>query len=158
MNRFVLGLVSLCGLSIASSADAQVFVYDAPASVYVPGAVFTQQVYSPPVYSQPVYAQPVYSQPVVVQSSGVVTSSYYAPAYVPSGVVQMSYSAPVVVPARTVIAAPVVVGPTLVRETTRVTPHHYSQTVRTNGPTGPHYSRVHVHSGPFGTTVRERVR
>ncbi len=153
MNRFVLGLVSLCGLSMAASADAQVFVYDAPATVYVPGAVLTQQ-----VYSAPVYAQPVYSQPVVVQSGGVVTSSYYAPAYVPSGVVQMSYSAPVVVPARTVISAPVVVGPTVVRETTRVTPHHYSQTVRTNGPAGPHYSRVHVHSGPFGTTIRERVR
>lgn len=153
MNRFVLGLVSLCGLSMAAAADAQVFVYDAPASVYVPGAVFTQQVYSPPVYSRPVY-----SQPVVVQSGGVVTSSYYAPAYVPSGVVQMSYNAPVVVPARTVIAAPVVVGPTVVRETTRVTPHHYSQTVRTNGPAGPHYSRVHVHSGLYGTTVRERVR
>lgn len=153
MNRFVLGLVSLCGLSISAAADAQVFVYDAPASVYVPGAVFTQQVYSPPVYSQPVY-----SQPVVVQPGGVVTSSYYAPAYVPSGVVQMSYSAPVLVPARTVISAPVVVGPTVVRETTRVTPHHYSQTVRTNGPAGPHYSRVHVHSNLFGTTVRERVR
>ena len=148
MNRFVFGLVSLCGLGFVASADAQVYFYDAPAAVYVPGAVVTQQVYS----------QPVYSQPVVVQSSGVVTSSYYAPAYVPSGVVQMSYSTPVVVPARTVIAAPVVVGPTVVRETVRSTPHHFTQTVRTNGPGGPHYSRVHVHSGLFGTTVRERIR
>ena len=97
--------------------------------------------------------------------SPVVTSAYYTPAYytpayiAPAPVVPMNSSVPVVVSARTVVAAPIVVRPTTVRQTTRVTPHNYTQTVRTYGPTaGPHYSRVHVHSGSHGTKVRERVR
>ena len=74
MNRVMLGLACAIGLSFVSSADAQVYFYGAPATVYVPGA-----------FAQPIYAPPVYSQPVVVQPS-----AYYAPAYVaPSAVVPM---------------------------------------------------------------------
>lgn len=145
MNRGMMGMATMVALCVASqSADAQVYIYDAPTTVYVPGGV---------------YSTTVYPQPVVVQSGAVVSSNYYAPAYAaPAGVVQMSYRSPVLVPARTVIAAPVVVGPTVVRDTTRVTRHNFTHTVRTNGPAGPHYSRVHVHSGLFGTTIRERAR
>ena len=150
MTRTILGMAAILGWVCAGSqsANAQViYSYGAPPTVvYAPATVYSGQVY--------------------VESSPVVTSAYYAPAPVylaPAPVVQMSYSTPVLVSRRTVIAAPVVpvpvvVGPN-VRETTRVTPHNYIQTVRAYGPTpGPHYHRIHIHRGLFGTTVRERVR
>ena len=142
----------------AQTVNAQVYAYGVPSgAVYAPGSVYPAPLYAAPVYPAPVYAAPVYPAPVYIQPSPVVTSAYYAPAYAP--VMQMGYSVPVVVPARTVIAAPVIVGPAAVRQTTRVTPFGYTQTVRAYGPTvGPHYSRVHVHSGLFGTTVHERIR
>ena len=98
MNRGMMGMATMVALCVASqSADAQVYIYDAPTTVYVPGGV---------------YSTTVYPQPVVVQSGAVVSSNYYAPAYAaPAGVVQMSYRSPVLVPARTVIAAPVNTAP-----------------------------------------------
>lgn len=148
MTRWILSMAVVLGLVGfgSTSADAQVYSYGAPSTtIYVPGSVYSGQ--------------------VIIESSPVVTSAYYAPTYyapayiAPAPVVQMNYSVPVVVSARTIMAAPIVVGPTTVRQTTRVSPHNYTQTVRTYGPTaGPHYSRVHVHSGLHGTTVRERVR
>lgn len=143
MNRWMLGVaVTLGALCLtAQSANAQYYSYVPSGVVYAPGAV--------------------YSTPVVVQSSPVVTSAYYAPsvyagpAYVaPAPVVQMGYS----VPAATIVTAPVYAAP-VVRQTVRATPFNYTQVVRTYGPTvGPHYSRVHIHRGLFGTTIRERVR
>ena len=111
MNRWILGMAAFSLFAGAQSANAQVYAYGVPSgAVYAPGSV-----YPAPVYAAPVYPAPVYNQP-----SPVVTSAYYAPAYAP--VMQMGYSVPVVVPARTVIAAPVIVGPGVVRQTTRVTP------------------------------------
>lgn len=148
MNRWMLGVaVALGALCLTSqSANAQYYSYAPSGVVYAPGGV--------------------YSAPVIIRSSPVVTSAYYAPsvyaapAYVaPSPVVQMAYS----VPATTIVAAPVYAAPVyaapVVRHTVRATPFNYTEVVRTYGPTvGPHYSRVHVHHGLFGTTVRERVR
>ncbi len=143
MNRWMLGVAVTLGVLCltAQSANAQYYSYAPSGVVYAPGGV--------------------YSAPVVVRSSPVVTSAYYAPpvygspVYVaPSPVVQMGYS----VPAATIVAAPVYAAP-VVRQTVRGNPFNYTQVVRTYGPTvGPHYSRVHVHHGLFGTTVRERVR
>jgi len=146
MTRWILGIVTVLGLWGAGSqtANAQVFVYGPPAPAYVPGAY--------------------YPQPVMMQAAPVVTSAYYAPTYIaPAPVVQMGYSAPVIMQSRTVFSSPVVVAPavippTVVRETTRGGPFNYTHTVRAYGPAGPHYSRVHVHNGLFGTTVRGRVR
>jgi len=145
MNRWMLGFaVTLGALCLnAQSANAQYYSYAAPSAVYAPGVV--------------------YPAPVVIRSSPVVTSAYYAPsAYVapapayiaPAPVVQMAYAAP----APVIVAAPVYAAP-VVRQTVRATPFNYTQVVRTYGPTvGPHYSRVHIHRGLFGTTVHERVR
>ena len=163
MNQWSLGIAAAVGL-IAGTVDvarAQSFyVYEAPT------------VYSTPVYSTPVYTAPtfvsgaVYQSQIIVPARSVVTAGYAAPfAYsVPvimhQPITQMAFSSPAYVPVQTVVAAQVLVArPTTVRETTRVSRHNYTQTVRVNGPTdGPHYSRVHVHSGLFGTRVRERVR
>jgi hypothetical protein len=147
MTRRICGFATALGLVCfaASSADAQVFyAYGNPFPAYAPAVV----------YPAPVYVAP----------RAVVTSAYAYPApvaysagYAPQPIVQMAYSAPAPVVAAPVIASPVVVGPGAVRETTRVRPHGYTQTVRSYGPTyGPHYARVHVHHGLFGTTVRER--
>ncbi len=161
MNRWILGMAAL-GLCVATqSADAQVYAYGVPSSaVYAPGSVYPAPVYAAPVHPAPAYLAPVYPAPVYVQPSPFVASAYYAPAYVaPAPVVQMGYGVPVGIPTRSVMAAPVIVGPGAVRQTTRVSPHNYTQTVRAYGPTvGPHYSRIRVHTGLFGTTVRERVR
>ena len=157
MNRWGLGIVVAVGLMSGTMnvARAQVFyAYDAPA------------VYSSPVYSVPVYVSGVvYQSQVVVPAHSVVTAAYAspyaysAPVVVQQPVAQMVYSTPAYVPVRTVVAAPVIAQPTVVRETTRVSRHNYTQTVRVSGPTdGPHYSRVHVHAGLFGTTGRARVR
>ena len=156
MNRWILGIAAVGLVAVGECANAQYYAYGAPAgAVYIPGAV---------------YQAPVYPAPVYFDAAPVVTSAYYAPpAYAPAylapqPVVQMGYSVPVVVSSRAVfgpavVAAPVLAAPGYVRQTTRVSPHNYTQTVRAYGPTaGPHYSRVHVHSGLFGTTVRERVR
>ncbi len=162
MNRWSLGIAAAVGLmsGTLNVARAQVFyAYDAP-------AVYSTPVYGAPVYSVPAYAPAVvYQSPVIVPSRSVVTAAYAspyafgAPVVVQQPIAQMAYSAPVYVPVRTVVAAPVIVQPNLVRETTRVSRHNYTQTVQVSGPTtGPHYSRVHVHSGLFGTTVRERLR
>ena len=134
MNRWISGVAALvASLCFAgASADAQVFyAYGGPAPLVVPA----------PVVQAPVFAP-----------YGVVTSAYAYPAtvgYAPSSVVQMAYSAPAVV----VAPAPAVTR-------IRSGPFNYTQTTRVYGPTygGPHYSRVHVHSGLFGTTIRERVR
>lgn len=148
MNRWMLGVaVTLGTLCLtAQAANAQYYSYGPAGAVYAPGAV--------------------YSAPVVVQPSPVVTSAYYAPsvyagpAYVaPGPIVQMGYS----VPATTIVTSPVYAAPVytapVVRQTVRATPFNYTQVVRAYGPTvGPHYSRVHVHRGLFGTTIRERVR
>ncbi len=136
MNRWSLGVAAAVGLVSGTMGVARAqdfFVYE---------------------------AQPVYSTQVVVPARSVVTTVYAAPVVVRQPIAQMSYSTSVIVPARTVVTAPVVLArPTTVVETTRVSRHNYTQTVRVNGPTdGPRYSRVHVHSGLFGTTVRERVR
>lgn len=158
MNRWFLRIMAAAGLafSLTHAADAQVYSYGVPAgAVYAPGSVYPAPIvvrsspvvssayYAAPAYSAPVYAAPVYAAPVYVAQSPIV---------------QMAYSAPVyAVP--TVVAAPIVVAPNVVRQTIRGNAHNYTQTVRTYGPTvGPRFSRVHVHSGPFGTTVRERVR
>lgn len=163
MNRWSLGIAAAVGLmtSTMDVAQAQVFyAYDAPT------------VYSAPVYSTPVYAAPAYVPGAVYQSQVIVPAravmsagyvapyAYSAPVIMQQPIAQMAFSTSAYVPVQTVVAAPVlVVRPTTVRETTRVSRHNYTQTVRVNGPTdGPHYSRVHVHSGLFGTTVRERVR
>lgn len=138
MNRWILGIAATIGVVCGTqTASAQI--------VYVPGSV-----YSAPVYSTPVYV-----------GSPVVSAYYAAPAYstpvYSSPVVQMAYSVPTI--SAPVIASPVIVSPNVVRQTTRGNFHNYTQTTRVYGPTpGPHYSRVHVHSGLFGTTVRERVR
>ncbi|MBC8115345.1 MAG: hypothetical protein H7062_13260 [Candidatus Saccharimonas sp.] len=163
MNRWSLGIAAAVGL-IAGPVDvarAQSFyVYEAPT------------VYSAPVYSVPVYAAPafasggVYQSQVIVPARSVVSAGYVAPyAYsapvvIQQPIAQMAFSSPAYVPVQAVVAAPVVVSrPTTIRETTRVSRHNYTHTVRVDGPTdGPRYSRVHVHSGLFGTTVRERVR
>ena len=152
MNRWSLGIVTAVGLmtGMEESARAQVFyAYDAP-------------VYSTPAYVPSV----VYQSPFIIPARTVVTAgyaapyTYSAPFVVQQPIAQMVYSTPVIVPVQTVVAAPVLVArPTIVRETTRSTRHNYTHTVRVDGPTdGPRYSRVHVHSGLFGTTVRERVR
>jgi hypothetical protein len=143
MTRSLLGIAAVLGSVLVGSqtASAQIYSYGAPAQViYVPGSVYPGQ--------------------VIVESSPVVTSAYYAPAYVaPAPVVQMNYSVPVAIPVRSYLAPAVVIPPTTVRQSTRVSPHNYTQTTRVYGPTpGPHYSRIHVHSGLFGTRVRERVR
>ena len=143
MTRWILSMAVVLGLAGVGSpsADAQVYTYGAPAAtIYVPGSGYSGQ--------------------VVIESGPAVTSAYYAPVYIaPAPVVQMNYSEPVVVSARRVVSAPIVVGPTTVRQTTRVTRHNVTLTTRTDGPTDrPHYSRVHVHSGANGTKVRERVR
>ena len=149
MNRWMLGVAVTLGVLCltAQSANAQYYSYVPSGVVYAPGAVYS-------------------AAPVVVQSSPVVTSAYYAPsvyagpAYVaPAPVVQMGYS----VPAATIVTAPVYASPVyaapVVRQTVRATPFNYTQVVRAYGPTvGPRYSRVHVHHGLFGTTIRERVR
>ena len=140
------------------------------ASVCFAGASAEAQVYygyGSPVYA-PVYAYPA---PVVLAPSPVITSAYaypapiaysapvaYSAAYAPQPIVQMGYSAPAYV-APAYVAAPMVVGPGPVRTTIRGGPFNYTETVRAYGPTvGPHYARVHVHQGLFGTTVRERIR
>ena len=157
MNRWSLGIVAVVSLigGTMDVAQAQVFYgYDAPA------------IFGEPVYSSSTYVPGViYQSPVLVPARPVVTAAYVspyaysAPVVVPQPITQMAYSTTVTVPVRTIIAEPVVVRPNLVRETTRVSPHNYTQTVRVYGPTdGPRYSRVHVHSGLFGTTVRQRVR
>ena len=163
MNRWSLGIAAAVGLIAAMMDQAQAqsfYVYAAPPAYSVP-------VYGSPVYAAPAYVPGVvYQSQVVVPARSVVTAgyaapyTYSAPVVVQQPIVQMAYSVPAYSPAQTVVAAPVVVArPTTVRETTRVSRHNYTQTVRVNGPTnGPHYSRVHVHSGLFGTTVRERVR
>jgi len=152
MNRWSLGIVAAVGLMTGTLgvAQAQVFyAYDAPT------------VYSAPAYLPGV----VYQSQVIVPARSVMTAAYVSPyAYsvpvvVQQPITQMAYSTSVIVPVQTVVAAPVIVQPNAVRETTRVSRHNYTQTVRVHGPTdGPHFSRVHVHSGLFGTTVRQRVR
>jgi hypothetical protein len=158
MNRWFLRIVAAAGLActMTHSADAQVYSYGVPAgAVYAPGtvhpapvvvrsnAVVTSGYYTAPAYSAPVYVAPAYAAPVYVAQSPIV---------------QMAYSVPVYA-APTVVAAPIVVAPNVVRHTVRGNARNYTETVRTYGPTvGPRFSRVHVHSGPFGTTVRERVR
>lgn len=153
MNRWSLGIAAAVGLMTDTMdvAQAQVFyAYDAPT------------VYSVPAYVPGV----VYQSPVNIPVRSVMTAAYgspYAygvPVVVQQPIAQMVYSTPVIVPVQTVVAAPVFVArPTIVRETTRSSRHNYTHTVRVDGPTeGPRYSRVHVHSGLFGTTVRERVR
>ena len=136
MSRWILGMAVAMGLGlIAQSAEAQVvYAYGAPSTVYVPGAV--------------------YASPVVTTSYYVPAAAYVAPAYVASPVV---VNAPVVQYGGPVVAAPVVVAPdTLARTVVRGGPLNYTQVTRSWGPTGPHYNRVHVHHGLFGTTVRER--
>jgi hypothetical protein len=164
MNQWSLRIAAAVGL-VAGMVDVvalaqEFYVYEAPA------------VYSAPVYSVPVYAAPsyvsagMYPSSVIVPARTVVSAgyaanyAYSAPVVVQRPVAQMSYSTSVLVPSQTIVAAPVVLArPITVRETTRSTRHSFTQTVRVNGPgDGPHYSRVHVHSGLFGTTVRERVR
>lgn len=148
MSRWILGIVAAVAMSgMAQLADAQVYTYGVPGAVYAPGA----------------YVAPVVPSRVV--TSGYAVPAYVAPAYA-SPVVQMAYTAPVYagpvyaapVYAAPVVAAPLVVGPNVVRHTVRGGPLNYTETVRTYGPAGPHYARVHVHHGLFGTTVRERVR
>jgi len=163
MNRWSLGIAAAVGLIVGAVdvARAQSFyVYEAP------------PVYSTPVYAAPAYVPGVAYQQVVVPARSVVTAAYVepyvysAPVLVQQPIAQMVYSSSVIVPTRAFVAAPVVVSapvvlasPTTVVETTRVNRHNYVQTARVYGPTdGPRYSRVHVHSGLFGTTVRERVR
>ena len=138
MTRWILGIAAAVGAICATQTASAQVVY-VPSSIYSAPVVVASPVvpayYAAPVYAAPVYATPVYSSPVV----------------------QMAYSVPTVsVP---LAASPVILSPNVVRQTTRGNPHNYTQTVRVYGPTpGPHYSRVHVHSGLFGTTVRERVR
>ena len=164
MNRWSLGIAAAVGLIAGTVNEARAqnfYVYEAP-------AVYSAPVYSTPVYAAPTYVPGVaYQQQVLVPAQSVVTAGYAAPyAYgapvlVQQPIAQMAYSTSVVVPTRTIVAAPIVLArPTTVVETTRVSRHNYTQTVRVNGPTdGPRYSRVHVHTGLFGrTTVRERVR
>ena len=162
MNRWSLGIAAAVGLIAAMMDQAQAqsfYVYEAPPAYSVP-------VYGSPVYAAPAYVPGVvYQSQVVVPARSVVTAgyaapyTYSAPVVVQQPIVQMAYSVSAYSPAQRVVAAPVVARPITVRETTRVSRHNYTQTVRVNGPTnGPHYSRVHVHSGLFGTTVRERVR
>ena len=157
MNRWSLGIAATVSLITGTMnvAQAQVFyAYDAPTA------------YSAPVYSTPAYVPGVvYQSPVIVPARSVVTAAYAspytygAPVVVQQPIAQMAYSPSAYVPVQTIVVVPVASRPTLVRETTRTSRHNYTQTVRVNGPTdGPHYSRVHVHSGLFGTRVRERVR
>ncbi len=153
MNRWSLGIVAAVGL-IAGTMDAaqaqSFYVYEAPT-----------------VYVEPTYVSGVVYQPqVVVPARTVVTArstarrAYSDSVVVQQPIAQMAYSTSAYVPVQTVVAAPVVVAsPTVVRETTRATRHNFTQTVRVYGPTdGPRYSRIHVHSGLFGTRVRETVR
>ena len=183
MSRWILAMVMTAAM--AQIAQAQVIsTYGGDGGVYVPGSTYSAPVvtnpgvtsayYSEPAYnaapvysSTPVYsAAPVYSAPVYGYPAPVYGPPVYArPVYVaPSPIVQMAYSVPVysapVVVARPVYAAPVpIYGPNYVRQTTRALPNNFTQVTRVYGPTpGPHYSRVHVHNGPFGTTIRERVR
>ena len=170
MNRWRLGIAAAVGLmtGMVDVAGAQVFyAYEAPSVYAAPAYSYGATVYSVPVYVAPAYVSSVAYQPqfivparTVVAAGYAAPYAYSAPVVVHQPVVQMAYSTSVIVPARIVVAAPVVVArPTTVVETTRSSRHNFTQTVRVSGPTdGPHYSRVHVHSGLFGTTVRERVR
>ena len=152
MNQWSLGVVAALGLLVGMTEVSR------GQDFYVYGAS--------PVYSTPVYVPGAVYQPQVVVAQPVVTAayaapygySYSAPVVVQQPIVQMAYSTSVVVAAPRVVAAPVYLAPTPVRETLRVYPHGYTQTVRAYGPTygGPHYSRVRVHSGLFGTTIRAR--
>ncbi len=174
MSRWILAMAMT--VVAAQSAQAQVVsAYGGTGGVYVPGLSYaaplapspavTSAYYSEPVYSSaPVYsAAPVYAAPVY--AAPMYAPVYARPVYVaPSPIVPMAYTVPVysppVVVARPVYAAPApLYGPNYVQQTTRALPNNYTQVTRVYGPTpGPHYSRVHVHNGPFGTTVRERIR
>ncbi|HEY4263075.1 MAG TPA: hypothetical protein VGM98_23135 [Schlesneria sp.] len=176
MSRWILAMAMT--VVAAQTAQAQVVsAYGGTGGVYVPGSPYaavapspavSSAYYSEPAYSAaPVYATaPAYAPPVYGYAPAVYAAPVYArPVYVaPSPIVPMAYTVPVytapVVVARPVYAAPVpLYGPNSVQQTTRALPHNYTQVTRVYGPTpGPHYSRVHVHNGPFGTTIRERVR
>lgn len=142
MNRWTLGLAMLGLCAAVSTADAQVYVYRGPSAVYVPRAA---------------YAAPIVVAPRPVTSAYYATPAYVSPGYVSApAIVQMNYDAPAMVPARSVLV-PAYGG--VVRQTVRGGPLNYTQVTRAYGAfDGPQYSRVHVHRGLFGTTVRERVR
>lgn len=161
MNRWSFGIAVTFGLLFASPRLGMAQVYYVQEVPVVQAVPVVQPVV---VHRRSVIVPaPTVVTAVPVVPNGVVTS-YYAPAvtsvYPPEPIAQMAYTSNAYVPAPTVVAAPVVVGrPTVVKETIRSNRHNYTQTVRVNGPTdGPRFSRVHVHTGLFGTTVRERVR
>jgi hypothetical protein len=161
----------------AQAANAQVISQYGGSGVYVPGSTYaapiaqgslvTSAYYSAPApaYVAPAYVAPVYAPPVYAARPVVAAPVYVAPSPV---VVQMAYSVPAPVYAAPVYAAPVVAapvavapiyGPNVVTQRTRALPNNFTQVTRVYGPTpGPHYSRVRVHNGLFGTTVREVVR
>jgi hypothetical protein len=140
MTRWIPGVVALAAsLCFAgASAQAQVFyAYGSPVPVYAPAVVYPSPVMT--------YAYPA---PVA-----------YTAAYAPQPIVQMAYSVPAVVATPAYVAPAVVVNPGFARTTVRNGPFNYVETTRAYGPTpGPHFSRLHVHYGPLGTTVRERIR
>lgn len=170
MSRWMFGMAIAAIAITAQAANAQVISQYGGSGVYVPGSTYaapiaqgspvTSAYYSAPAYVAPAYVAPVYAPPVYVARPVYAAPVYVAPAPV---VVQMAYSVPAPVYAAPVVAAPVAVapvyGPNYVTQRTRALPNNFTQVTRVYGPTpGPHYSRVHVHNGLFGTTVREVVR
>ncbi len=169
MSRWILAMAMT--VVAAQTAQAQVVsAYGGSGGVYVPGSPYAAVAPSPAVtsayYSEPVYSSaPLYSSAAVYATPVYAPPVYARPVYVaPSPIVQMAYSVPVysapVVVAPPVYAVPApLYGPNYVQQRTRALPNNFTQVTRVYGPTpGPHYSRVHVHNGPFGTTIRERVR
>jgi len=127
VRSIVLSLLVLSGLFGGAQASAQVYQYQAPSGVYIPG-------------------QGTWG------TSGVVPAHAAYGYGAPQGVLPVQGYAPVVAPRRLANAPVVVAGPAA-RQIVRSTPRHYTQIVRSNGAGT---SRVDVHFGPNRTRVRVR--